>query len=345
LNKKQFIQITIMNYFIRFFSFFFLAFFLLSGCSKREESVKIGLLMHALDKERWENDRDFFVKKVEDLGGTVEVRIAGNDAAKQLKQANELLANGVKVLVVVPVDQFAAAQIVKNAHSKNAKVISYDRLIKNCQLDFYVSTDNVEIGKLQAEYLTAIKPNGTYALIGGAVNDNNSQFLYLGQMNVLQPLVERGDLKIIYNVFTERWEEEEGYAHATQFLSNSVEVDAIIAGNDAIAYGVVRALREAGKGGKVLVAGMDADLKNLHEIISGFQTCTIYKPYEKLASTAAELAVTLCRTGELEKTFTTVSNGACLVPTVFHNGVIVNRENLKLTVISEGYQKEEEVFR
>lgn len=301
--------------------------------------------MHALDKERWENDRNFFIQKVEELGGTVEVRIADNDAQKQLNQANELLSNDVDVLVVVPVDQFAAAQIVENAHAKNVKVISYDRLIKNCELDFYVSTDNVEIGKLQAEYLTTLQPKGSYALVGGAMNDNNSQFLYLGQMNVLQPLVERGDIKIVYNVFTERWEEEEGYNHTKNLLSQLGEIDAILAGNDAIAYGIIKALRESGKQGEVKVVGMDADLRNLHEIVSGSQTCTIYKPYEKIASTAAELAVTLGLTGECEKTFQTVSNGACLVPTVFHNGILVNKDNLKLTVISEGYQSEEEVYR
>lgn len=301
--------------------------------------------MHALDKERWENDRNFFIQKVEELGGTVEVRIADNNSEKQLNQANELLSNGIDVLVVVPVDQFAAAQIVGNAHAKNVKVISYDRLIKNCELDFYVSTDNVEIGKLQAEYLTTLQPKGAYALIGGAHNDNNSQFLYLGQMNVLQPLIERGDIKLVYNVFTESWEEEEGYNHVKQLLQKNNELDAILAGNDAIAYGIIRALREAGKEGKVKVVGMDADLRNLHEIVSGYQTCTIYKPYEKLASTAADLAMTLGRTGECEKTFQTVSNGACLVPTVFHTGILVNKDNLKLTVISEGYQKEEEVYR
>lgn len=300
--------------------------------------------MHALDKERWENDRDFFIQKVEELGGSVEIRIADNDAQKQLKQANELLSNNVDVLVVVPVDQFAAAQIVENAHAKNIKVISYDRLIKNCMLDFYVSTDNVEIGKLQAEYLTVLQPTGSYALVGGAVNDNNSQFLYLGQMNVLQPLVERGDIKIVYNVFTERWEEEEGYNHIKDLLAQ-VEVDAILAGNDAIAYGIIKALREAGKERQIKVVGMDADLRNLHEIVSGAQTGTIYKPYEKIASTAAELAFSIAKTGDCAKTFQTVSNGACLVPTVFHNGILVNKDNLKLTVISEGYQSEEEVYR
>ena len=163
-----------------------------------------------MDKERWENDRDFFVEKVQELGGTVEVRIADNDAGKQLEQAKELLTNGGDVLVIDPVDQFAAAEIVNEAHKKNVKVISYDRLIKNCKLDFYVSTDNVEIGTLQADYLTTIRPSGNYALIGGARSDNNSQFLYLGQMNVLQPLVEKGDIKIVYNEFTNDWKRKEG---------------------------------------------------------------------------------------------------------------------------------------
>jgi len=334
-----------MKYLAKIFTFIFSLMLLLNGCTKKENPVQVGFLMHALDKERWENDMDFFVEKVRELGSDVIVRIADNSMEKQLNQANELINNGIDVLVVVPVDQFEAAQIVENAHKKHIGVISYDRLIKNCMLDCYVSTDNVEIGKLQAEYLTTIQPIGKYALIGGALSDNNSQFLYLGQMNVLQPLVEKGDIEIVYNVFTERWEEDEGYKYTKELLEKTEDVDAIIAGNDAIAMGVINALSEAGLEHEVLVAGMDADLRNLREIVGNHQTCTVYKPYEKLASTAAELAITLAKTGECERTFQTVSNGARLVPTVFHNGMIVNRENLKLTVISEGYQKEEEIYR
>jgi D-xylose transport system substrate-binding protein len=334
-----------MKHPIRILTFVFLIFFLFQGCEVKKEPVEVGFLIHALDKERWENDRDYFVEKVQELGGTVKVRIADNKPDKQLAQAIELLANGVDVLVVVPVDQFAAAEIVKEAHAKNVKVISYDRLIKNCKLDFYVSTDNVEIGALQAGYLTTIRPTGNYALIGGAKSDNNSQFLYLGQRNVLQPLVEKGDIKIVYNEFTEEWEENEGYEHAKKVLSSNVEVDAIIAANDDIAFGVIKAVREAGKEGEILIAGMDADLRNLQEIVAGHQTCTVYKPYDKLANTAAELAINLASNGANEKTYQTVSNGERLVPAVFHDAMIVNRENLKLTVISEGYQTEEEVFK
>jgi D-xylose transport system substrate-binding protein len=323
-----------------------LSFFVLGGCGeKQNKDVEVGFLIHAFDKERWENDRDYFVEKVQELGGSVQVLIAENDAAKQLEQAKELIAKGVDVLVVVPVDQFAAAEIVGVAHEKGVKVVSYDRLIKNCELDFYVSTDNVEIGTLQANYITTIKPTGNYALIGGAMSDNNSQFLFLGQMNVLQPLVEKGDINIVYNEFTQAWEEKEGYYHAMKILESNKQVDAILAANDAIAYGVIKALRETGNEGKVLVAGMDADLRNLKEIVAGHQTCTVYKPYDKLASTAAELAFNLAINGAGENTYQTVSNGKKLVPVIYHAAMIVNRENLKLTVISEGYQKAEEVYK
>lgn len=333
-----------MNYRIILLILVFLSGLCFTGCDTKEEPVEVGFLIHAFDKERWENDRDYFVENVRELGGTVKVMNAENDADKQLAQAKELLANGVDVLVVVPVDQFAAADIVKAAHEKGVKVISYDRLIKNCKLDFYVSTDNVEIGALQANYLTSIKPKGKYALIGGAMSDNNSQLLYLGQRNVLQPLVDRGDIQIVYNEFTEAWEESEGYEHAKRLLKEHPDVDAILAGNDELAMGVIRAIREAGEEDQILVAGMDADLRNLREIVAGHQTCTVYKPYEKLAATAADLAIKLARGENGEKTYQTVSNGELLVPTVFHTGMIVNKENLQLTVISEGYQREEEVY-
>jgi D-xylose transport system substrate-binding protein len=333
-----------MKNFMQLFVFVFLI-FLISGCAEKEQ-VKIGLLLHALDKERWENDRDFFIEKVQELGGSVVVEIADNDAEKQLIQAKKLLNEGINALVVVPVDQFAAAKIVKAAYEKNIKVISYDRLILNSVLDYYVSTDNVEIGELQSDYLTRIKPQGNYAIVGGAQNDHNSQFLYLGQMNVLQPFIEKGDISIIYNEYTESWAEDEGYSHALKILDKSGnDIDAIIAGNDAIAMGVLRALKEAGLDGKVLVAGMDADLRNLQEIVKGFQTVTVYKPIKKMASTAAEIAFKFANLQECGKTFQTVSNGEMLVPSILHKGVIVNKENLKLTVISEGYQKEEEVFK
>lgn len=334
-----------MKTLIRNIAYVLFSLLIIVGCNTNKP-VKIGLLVHALDNERWENDMNYFTGKIEELKGTVFVEIADNDADKQFKQAKKLINEGVSVLVIIPVDQFAAAEIVNYANAKDVKVISYDRLIKNCKLDYYVSTDNVEIGELQAGYLTTIKPVGKYALIGGSANDNNSQFLYLGQMNVLQPIIDKGDIEIVYNELTNFWEEEEGYEHGLKLLKKTNNnVDAIIAANDAIAFGVMRALEEAGLAGEVLLAGQDADLRNLQEIVKGNQTCTIYKPYEKMASTAAQIAIKLANCEECENSFQTVSNGKILVPSILHEAMIVNKENLKLTVISEGYQKEQDVFK
>jgi D-xylose transport system substrate-binding protein len=333
-----------MKYVVRIFTLFLFA-LLISSCQK-EKSVKVGLLLHALDKERWESDRDYFIEKVEELGGTVTVVEAGNNADTQLKQAQKLLSEGISVLVVVPVDQFAAAKIVEEAQKKNVPVVSYDRLIVNCKLDYYVSTDNVKIGELQARYLSTIKPEGNYMLIGGARSDHNSQFLYLGHMNILSPLIEKGDVKIVLNSYTEAWEENEGYTIASNYLKQkNIFPDAIIAGNDAIAIGVIRALEEVGLAGKVLVAGMDADLQNLQEIVKGTQTCTVYKPIQKMASAAAEIAFRLGSGLECERTFQTTSNGEMLVPSFLFDGDLVNKHNIKFTVVSEGYQREEDIFK
>ncbi len=333
-----------MKYVLQFFTLFLL-FNILSACQKSEEPIKIGFMLHALDKERWENDRDFFVQHAEHLGATVVVVEAGNDADEQYKQAQKLLAEGIDVLVVVPVDQFSAAKIADAAKKVNVPVVSYDRLIMNCSLDFYISTDNVEIGELQAKYLTTIKPEGKYALIGGAMADHNSQFLQLGHMNVLAPLIEKGDLKVVLNTYTQEWGEQEGYEIMQKFLSSPNSIpDAVIAGNDAIAFGAMRALENANLLGRVLVAGMDSDLRNLQEIVKGNQTCTIYKPLQKMATTAADIAFRLGSGLECERTFQTTSNGHMLVPSMLFSGVVVNKQNLRLTVVSEGYQSEADIF-
>lgn len=315
-----------------------------SECGNRYESVEIGLLMHAFDNERWEKDHDYFISKVNELGGAVKVYNAGNDASKQLEQANKLLDEGVEILVVVPVDQYAAGEIVTAAHEKGGKVISYDRLIRDCDLDYYVSTDNVEIGELQARYLTAIKPNGKYALIGGAVNDNNSHALYLGQRNVLQPIVEKGDIEIVLNVFLNEWDENEGYTKALELFEKNKKTDAIIAGNDEIARGVIRAIKEKSKQGEIVIAGMDADMPNIQMIIKGEQNCTIFKPYKKMATAAADIAVKMARKQEFKSTYKTISNGEKLVPAILFSGIIVNKENVRYTVFEDGYQDKLEVY-
>ncbi len=314
----------------------------LTSCNTKP---RIGFLMDNLEIERWNKDKMYFEEKVTELGGIPVVRIADGDALKQLEQAKELLLDGIDVLVVIPVDLYASRDIVKESHGRKVPVISYDRMIRDCDVDYYVATDNINIGELQAEYLSTVKPEGKYVLIGGATNDNNSFLLHLGWMNVLQPLIERGDIEIVLDRFTSNWEADEAYDIMKEFFKGSNhDVDAIIAGNDALASGAIRAVREQQLDKKVLVAGQDADVNAIRNIVAGFQTITIYKPIDALAYTAAKVAMDFYHDEVRDGGNLTVNNGFKLVPSSLLSSQVVNAQNVKMTVVSEGYVSEAEIY-
>lgn len=315
---------------------------ILTSCSNKP---KIGFLMDTLDIERWQKDKELFEEKVEELGGTVMVRIAEGNSPKQLEQAMELIYDKVDVLVVIPVDLHASRDIVKEAHKKKIPVISYDRMIRDSDVDYYVSADNINIGEQQAEYLSGIAPKGNYALLGGPQKDNNAALLHLGWMNVLQPLIQKGQIEIVVDQYVENWDADEAYAIMNDYLSNSSsKLEAIIAGNDELASGAIRALQEHNMQREVLVAGQDADLEAIRNIVAGYQTITIFKPIDKMAYTAANMAIKLANEEDPVNTNITVHNGQKLVPSVFISSQVVDSQNIKMTVVSEGYQDEEAIY-
>lgn len=329
---------------IKFLIYFILTGSILVGCSSAKP--KIGLLVHSFETPRWQNDKKYFIEAVNQLGGIPVVNSAENDEQKQIDQAKEMINSGVAVLVIIPVNQFSAGIIVDLAHQHNIKVIAYDRMINNCWLDYYVSSDNVRVGEIQAEYLTNLKPTGDYALIGGPTYDNNSRMLYLGQMNILQPYIEKGEIKLVYSVFSDYWTAEEGYKHTQELIkATSGKIDAIIAGNDGIAMGVLKALKEKGLEGKVSLAGQDADLPNIQQIIKGNQTMTVYKPIRTMAFTVAELAIHLAQGTDIPQATATMSNGNRLVPSFLVNAMAINESNIQMTVVAEGYQEAEEILK
>jgi len=314
---------------------------LLVGCSTKP---KVGFLMDSLEMERWNKDKALFEEKVKELGGIPLVEIANSDADKQLEQAQKLIDEGADVLVVVPVDLAKASEIVKLAHQNYIPVISYDRLIKNCNLDYYISTDNINIGELQANYLTKISPKGDYILISGPTSDNNAHLLHLGWMNVLQPLIDKGDINIVVDEFPEFWLPDEAYRIVGNYLKNNNDIDAIICGNDALASGAIAALKEYKKNGRVLLAGQDADIQAVRNIVAGDQTITIYKPIESLAFAAANAAIKISDGEAPSNMNITVNNGKRLVPAILLQASVVNSQNIKMTVIQEGYIGESDIF-
>jgi len=307
-----------------------------SGC--KTKVPKVGILIHDYDSERWVKDKDYLVENLTKNGAEVFVEAAGNDQNKQIEQAREMIKKGVQVLIVVPVNQDDAAKIVEIAHESNVKVIAYDRLINGCKLDYYIAANSTQIGELQATYLTSLNPKGKYALIGGAKIDNNSQRLFLGQMNILESFMGTGDIQLVYSEFGEAWTEEDGYRQAKIVLDNNAEgLTGIICGNDNQALGAMKALKERGLEGKVLLAGQDAALQNVKEIIKGNITATILKPLKASAQAAADLAVSLALGKPLTMKFTTESNGKALVKAILIDAIVVNKNNIESTVIASGF--------
>ncbi len=293
--------------------------------------------------ERWKKDKELFEKTAKDLNAETIIKVADSKPDVQLKQAEELIDDGVDVLVVIPCDLVKSGEIVKKAHAAGIPVISYDRLIKNSNVDYYVSTDNINIGELQADFLSKVSPVGNYALITGPTTDNNAFLLHLGWLNVLQPLIDRGDIKVVIDKFTDFWLPDESYQIVKNYLDGGGKIDAILAGNDALATGAIMALKENNLDGKVLVAGQDADVNAIRNIVAGVQTITIYKPIESLVYATINAAVKIADGKAPSNMNITVFNGKKLVPAILLKSQVVNRQNIKMTVVSEGFINEKEL--
>src|SRR5438552_18238352 len=165
------------------------------------ETVRIGFSMDTLKEERWQRDKALVEQRCKEVGAECEIQVANGDDAVQTKQCDHLLTKGVDVLIVAPHNGQIAASIVEAAHRQGVPVISYDRLIRNSDVDLYVSHQVVKIGQMQAQYALDHAPKGNYVLIGGSPTDNNALLLRKGQMNILKPAVDRHDIKIISDQF------------------------------------------------------------------------------------------------------------------------------------------------
>jgi len=238
----------------------------------------------------------------------------------------------------MPRDTTKASRMVEAAKSANVKVISYDRLVQNSDVDLYVSFDRLEIGRMQAEYLVKQAPRGNYVLIAGSPRDEGAKTLHDAQMSVLQPYINRGDIKVIADAYTKDWLPSEAYLLMLKAIDSAQgQIAAVLASNDGLAGGAIQALREHNLAGKVAVSGQDADLAAVICIAQGAQSMTVYKPIANEAAIAAEEAVRLAK-GEKTHADGTMSNGKMKVPTIMLKPVVVTRDNIKTTVVKDGFQ-------
>src|SRR5215468_6160464 len=287
----------IMRFIARATALAFAATFLLTSCVKGPESggtrsskgpVRIGFSMDTLKEERWQRDKALVEQRCKEVGAQCEILVANGNDATQINQAESFLTKGVDVLIVAPHNGQIAASIVEAAHKQGVPVISYDRLIRNSEVDLYVSHQVVKIGQMQARYALDHAPKGNYVLIGGSETDNNALLLIEGQMQVLKPAVDSGQIKIVAQQYAREWLASEALRITEDALTkNNNDIQAIVASNDGTAGGAVSALPPQ-LVGKVLVTGQDAQLDAVQRIVEGKQTMTVYKPIRPLAYSAVD---------------------------------------------------------
>jgi D-xylose transport system substrate-binding protein len=303
------------------------------------KNPKIGFSIDDLRVERWTRDRDFLTAEAEKLGAKVYVQSADASEQRQISQIENLISRGVDVLVIVPYNATVLNNAIREAKKAKIKVVSYDRLILNADVDAYISFDNAKVGELQAAALTQIKPKGNYYLLGGAPTDNNAKMLREGQMKVLQPLVDKGDIKIVGKQWVKDWSASEAMSIVENALTaNGNKIDAIVASNDGTAGGAIQALTAQKLAGKVAVSGQDADLAAVRRVMAGTQAMTVYKPLKLIAAEAAKLSVQLVR-NEKPSYNAQLDNGFKKVDTLLLKPIPLTRANVDVLVQDGFYTK------
>lgn len=315
----------------------------LTSVSGIAKEVKIGMAIDDLRLERWQKDRDIFVKKAESMGAKVFVQSANGNEETQMSQIENMINRGVDVLVIIPYNGQVLSNVVAEAKREGIKVLAYDRMINNADIDYYISFDNEKVGELQAQSIVDKVPSGNYFLMGGSPVDNNAKLFRAGQMKVLKPYIDSGKIKVVGDQWADGWLPENALKIMENALTaNNNKINAVVASNDATAGGAIQALSAQGLAGKVAISGQDADLAGVKRIMAGTQTMTVYKPITKLANTAAEIAVELGE-GKTPASDTKLNNGLKDVPSRLLTPIEVDKANIDSTVVADGFHKKSEL--
>jgi D-xylose transport system substrate-binding protein len=309
-------------------------------------SGKIALLLPESKTARYESqDKPNFEKKLTELCPDCQIIYsnADQDASKQQSQADAALTNGAKVLVLDPVDSAAAASIVTKAKQSSVPVISYDRLITDAPVDYYISFDNVKVGELQGNALSEKlsqdgNAKGPIIKINGAPTDNNAKLFKQGSNDVFQ---QKG-VEIAKQYDTPDWSPDKAQTEMEQAITavGKDKIKGVYAANDGTAGGAIAAMKSAGMDPKQIpTTGQDAELAAIQRILAGEQYMTVYKAIKPEAEAAAQLAFDLLQGnkpgGDVVNGET--DNGAGQVPSVLLQPVAVTKDNVADTIVKDGF--------
>ncbi|UGS37637.1 sugar ABC transporter substrate-binding protein [Capillimicrobium parvum] len=309
-------------------------------------SGKIALLLPESKTARYESqDRPLFEAKMKQLCPNCEIVYsnADQDASKQQSQAEAAITEGVKVMVLDPVDSASAAAIVNRAKQSKIPVVSYDRLITGAPVDYYISFDNVKVGKLQGDALVKkLKQDGNakgpIIKINGAPTDNNAKLFKQGSNDVFS----QAGVDISKQYDTPDWSPDKAQSEMEQAITavGKDKIKGVYAANDGTAGGAIAAMKSAGMDPtKIPTTGQDAELAAIQRILAGQQYMTVYKAIKPEAETAAQLAFDLLQgkqpSGDVVNGQT--DNGSGQVPSVLLQPVAVTKDNVTDTVVKDGF--------
>jgi D-xylose transport system substrate-binding protein len=313
---------------------------------------KIAYLLPESKTARYETqDKPLFESKVESECSDCEIIYsnADQDTSKQQQQVEAAVTEGVDVMVLDPVDSAAAAGLVSRAKDAGIPVISYDRLILDADLDYYVSFDSVKVGEQQGEALSKKlaedgSPKGPIIQINGAPTDNNAKLFKEGSTSVFD---DKG-VDIAKQYDTPDWSPDEAQTEMEQSITAVGDngFAGVYAANDGTAGGAIAAMKSAGINPSTKpVTGQDAELAAIQRILAGEQYMTVYKPIKPLAESAAELAVALAQGEDPPEGLINGKepNGQEDVPTVFLDTIPVYQNNIEDTIIKDDFWSVDEI--
>jgi len=255
------------------------------------EGLTVGVSWSNFQEERWKTDEAAIKAALDAAGATYVSADAQSSSAKQLSDIESLMAQGVDALIILGQDTAAVIPAVQAAADAGIPVVAYDRLIEDSRA-FYLTFDNVEVGRMQARAVLAAAPKGNYVMIKGSNTDPNADFLRGGQQEVLQAAIDAGDITIVGEAYTDGWLPANAQKNMEQILTEQGnKVDAVVASNDGTAGGAVAAL--SAQGMVIPVSGQDGDHAALNRVAAGTQTVSVWKDARDLGKNAAEIAVAL----------------------------------------------------
>lgn len=303
------------------------------------QEMTVGVSWSNFQEERWKTD-EAAIKGALDAAGIGYLSAdAQSSSGKQLSDIENLIAQGADALIILAQDASSVGPAVQAAADEGIPVIAYDRLIEDSRA-FYLTFDNVEVGRMQARAVLAAQPSGNYVMIKGSPTDPNADFLRGGQQEILQAAIDSGAITIVGEAYTDGWVPANAQRNMEQILTaNDNKVDAVVASNDGTAGGVVAALTAQGMEG-IPVSGQDGDHAALNRVAIGTQTVSVWKDARALGRTAGEVAVALIKDMSVEGAADWTSPGGTTMTSLFLAPVPVTAGNLNVVLDADWIEKE-----